>query len=81
MVYGFKIIDDLTDGLGNYLDSKRFQLGERAGRQGGAECDRLAVPESSITSTRHGSTRTCASSAGAATSSARTRRTKPSRRP
>jgi dihydropyrimidine dehydrogenase (NAD+) subunit PreA len=24
MVYGFKIIDDLTDGLGNYLDSKGF---------------------------------------------------------
>ena len=24
MVYGFKIIDDLTDGLGNYLDKKGF---------------------------------------------------------
>ena len=24
MVYGFKIIDDLVDGLGNYLDSKGF---------------------------------------------------------
>ena len=27
MVYGFKIIDDLVDGLSNYLDTKRLRLG------------------------------------------------------
>ena len=45
MVYGFKIIDDLVDGLGNFLDQQGFALGARAGRQGRAERDRLAVPE------------------------------------
>jgi len=33
MVYGFKIIDDLVDGLGNYLDSKGFtSVGEIVGK-------------------------------------------------
>jgi dihydropyrimidine dehydrogenase (NAD+) subunit PreA len=33
MVYGFKIIDDLVDGLGHYLDSKGFALvGEIVGK-------------------------------------------------
>ena len=46
MVYGFKIIDDLVDGLGNYLDSKGFASVQRDRRQGRAERHRLAVPES-----------------------------------
>ena len=45
MVYGFKIIDDLVDGLGNYLDKKGFASVERARRQGRAQRHRLAVPE------------------------------------
>jgi dihydropyrimidine dehydrogenase (NAD+) subunit PreA len=33
MVYGFKIIDDLVDGLGNYLDSKGFAtVGDLVGK-------------------------------------------------
>src|SRR5204862_7799375 len=33
MVYGFKIIDDLVDGLGNYLDTKGFaSVGELVGK-------------------------------------------------
>jgi dihydropyrimidine dehydrogenase (NAD+) subunit PreA len=33
MVYGFKIIDDLVDGLSNYLDTKAFKsVGELVGR-------------------------------------------------
>ena len=46
MVYGFKIIDDLVDGLGNYLDTKGFASVQRARRQGRAQRHRLAVPES-----------------------------------
>ena len=45
MVYGFKIIDDLVDGLGNYLDSKGLPRCANWS-QGRAQRDRLAVPES-----------------------------------
>ena len=45
MVYGFKIIDDLVDGLDNYLDNKGFASVRELVAQGRAQRHRLAVPE------------------------------------
>ena len=46
MVYGFKIIDDLVDGLEQLPRHERLRLRARPGAQGRAERDRLAVPQS-----------------------------------
>ena len=45
MVYGFKIIDDLVDGLSAFLDDKGMSR-QRSGWQSCAERNRLAIPES-----------------------------------
>ena len=45
MVYGFKIIDDLVDGLDQLSRQEGVRFGARTGRQGRAERDRLAIPQ------------------------------------
>ena len=79
MVYGFKIVQDMSDGLSNYMDEKGYATRRPMVGPGRAHRHRLEATSTSTTSTRRSSTRTCASSAGAATSCAKTPRTRRSR--
>ena len=45
MHYGFKIVDDMISGLGNWMDSKGYAHHRGFPRQGRAERHRLAVPQ------------------------------------
>ena len=81
MVYGFKIVQDMSDGLSNYMDEKGYRSVEDFRGKAVRDDHRLAVPEPQPHRARRSSTRTCASSAAAATSSARTPRTRRSPRP
>ena len=75
MTYGFKIVEEMIEGLKNWMDAKGHAASptSSAGR-------RRMLPTGSIststTSPRHASTRIYASNAGAATSHAKTRRTR-----
>ena len=80
MHYGFKIVDDMIDGLGNWMDEKGYARVRRLRRQGRAQRHRLAAPQPELQDHRRASTRICASNAASATSPARTPRTRRSPR-
>ena len=79
MHYGFKIIDDLVDGLSNWLDGKGHAARGRHRRPRAAQRHRLAASQPQLQDRGARSTRTSASSAASATSPARTPRTRRSR--
>ena len=81
MHYGFRIVDDMIDGLRNWMDAKGYGDARRDFRGAAVpQRHRLAAPEPELQDDRRASTRTCASSAASATSPARTPRTRRSRR-
>ena len=66
MHYGFRLIDDLVDGLSTYLRDKGLHIAVRAGGQGAADDHRLGAPGPGVPAARQdrpgdaASTATCA---------------------
>ena len=80
MHHGFRIVDDMIDGLSNWMDAKGYRtLADFRGARG-AELRALGRPEPELQDRWRASTRICASSAACATSPARTPRIRRSRR-
>jgi len=76
MTYGFKIVQEMISGLSQWMDTKGYRSIEDFRGLATAKRHGLAVPQSQLRGEGRASTRTCASSAGAATSPARILHTK-----
>ena len=80
MHHGFKIVEDMIDGLSNWMDGKGYRYDRAGAWTGGAQLCALERPEPELPDRRADRSGSSASSAACAISAARTPRIRRSRR-